>query len=143
MTGQAVRVLVADDEANITSTLVMILTMQGFETAAALSGLEAIAVARTFRPNIALLDVRLGDINGIEVAKAIRKTTPGCQIVLITGLLASNRLFDQARGDGLPFELLIKPVQPPQLVEVLKQTAASRAWSSAGPDDQAGVPDFL
>lgn len=121
MTEQAVRVLVADDEANITSTLVMILTMQGFETASALSGIEAVALARTFCPHIALLDVHLGDITGIDVALAIQKRTPGCQIIFITGLLGTHAIFDQAHADGLRFELLIKPVQPPLLLEVLRQ----------------------
>ncbi|UWZ86412.1 response regulator [Occallatibacter riparius] len=125
MTEQAVRVLVVDDEPNITSTLAMILNMQGFETASALSGVEAVALARTFRPHVALLDVHLGDITGIEVALAILETMPGCQIVLITGLLATHRILDQAKTDGLRFELLIKPVQPPHLLEILKQMAAA------------------
>ena len=123
MTARPVRVLVADDEQLIAKSIATILNLHGFEAAAVYSGIDAVEVAATFRPEVVLLDVKLGDISGIEAAQAIVLMLPRCRIVLISGLLATRSLFDKAAADGLSFDLLVKPVQPGTLVEMLQHVA--------------------
>jgi len=56
------RVLVVDDEPNIVDVITMALRYQGFETASAGTGHEALAVVQSFRPQVMVLDVMLPDM---------------------------------------------------------------------------------
>jgi two-component system OmpR family response regulator len=66
------RVLVVDDEANITDLVGTALRYVGFEVATAATGREAIERARAFRPELIVLDVMLPDLDGFEVTRRLR-----------------------------------------------------------------------
>ncbi|MGH9036102.1 MAG: response regulator transcription factor [Acidimicrobiia bacterium] len=66
------RVLVVDDEANITDLVGTALRYVGFEVATAATGREAIEQARAFRPELIVLDVMLPDLDGFEVTRRLR-----------------------------------------------------------------------
>jgi two-component system OmpR family response regulator len=66
------RVLVVDDEHNITDLVGTALRYVGFEVATASSGREALETARTFRPEIIVLDVMMPDLDGFEVTRRLR-----------------------------------------------------------------------
>ncbi|MGH8998643.1 MAG: response regulator transcription factor, partial [Acidimicrobiia bacterium] len=66
------RVLVVDDEPNITELVGTALRYVGFEVAVAATGREAMDTARTFRPAIIVLDVMLPDLDGFEVTRRLR-----------------------------------------------------------------------
>jgi Response regulators consisting of a CheY-like receiver domain and a winged-helix DNA-binding domain len=66
------RVLVVDDEANITDLVGTALRYVGFEVATATTGREAIERARAFRPELIVLDVMLPDLDGFEVTRRLR-----------------------------------------------------------------------
>jgi two-component system OmpR family response regulator len=66
------RVLVVDDEHNITDLVGTALRYVGFEVATAGSGREALETARTFRPEIIVLDVMMPDLDGFEVTRRLR-----------------------------------------------------------------------
>ena len=118
MANQGQRVLVVDDEPNIADTLALILRTRGFITASVHSGEEAVAMASTFLPDIAVLDVMLGGLNGIDAASMIVQQRPSCRIVLFSGHPDTAKLVE--RGET-PFEIFAKPVSP----EVLLQRIAS------------------
>jgi two-component system OmpR family response regulator len=66
------RVLVVDDEANITDLVGTALRYVGFEVATAATGREALERARAFRPELIVLDVMLPDLDGFEVTRRLR-----------------------------------------------------------------------
>ncbi|MGH8990134.1 MAG: response regulator transcription factor [Acidimicrobiia bacterium] len=66
------RVLVVDDEANITDLVGTALRYVGFEVATATTGREALERARAFRPELIVLDVMLPDLDGFEVTRRLR-----------------------------------------------------------------------
>jgi CheY-like chemotaxis protein len=115
------RVLVVDDEPSITYTLAKILEREGYETARACSGEEAIDVARSFQPDILLSDVAMGAIDGIHAAMEILDYLPGCKVLLISGHANLHGLLGKARVKGFNFENLAKPVTPSELLAKMSQ----------------------
>jgi len=67
------RVLIIDDNADLAEATSMMLTLCGFNTITAYNGSLALDKARTFRPDIILLDIGLPDMDGYEVASTIRR----------------------------------------------------------------------
>ena len=72
------RILVVEDEENISETLRYNLTREGYEVAAAFTGATAIDMARELRPDLVLLDLMLPEMSGLEVCRVLRMemTTP-------------------------------------------------------------------
>ena len=84
---KALKVLVADDNADAAETLAVLLGLDGHEVRTAHDGLAALVVAQSFRPDIALLDIGMPQLNGFELAAAIRREAWGrhTRIIALTG----------------------------------------------------------
>jgi CheY-like chemotaxis protein len=129
------RILVVDDERSIASTLAMILESRGYETAMAFSGEEAVRVACSFHPECVVSDVMMGAMNGIEAAIEILNVLPQCKVLFISGNAGYGDLLEDARAKGINFEILLKPVPPPELLAKIAQMFSNSAAQSEG---QAG-----
>jgi two-component system, OmpR family, response regulator len=81
-TGQ--RLLVVDDEPNIVELLSTSLRFAGFEVATASNGHEALETARTFQPDLLVLDVMMPDISGFGVVKRLRASGSTVPVVFLT-----------------------------------------------------------
>ena len=114
------RVLVVDDEPVIADTLAMILNQSGFETRAVYSGEKALEIASSFRPQMLISDVIMGDLNGIDAAIRIRELLPEIKVLLFSGQAATANLLEIARSRGYDFEILTKPVHPQDLLTRLR-----------------------
>jgi DNA-binding NarL/FixJ family response regulator len=81
-----VRILVADDYAVVRSGLKTILgAREGWEVCAeAETGDEAVALARAYRPDVAILDLNMPGITGLEASAEIKKSQPGIELVILT-----------------------------------------------------------
>ena len=79
------RVLIVDDEIDLAAGLCTILELKGFWTQMAHSKKEALVRAELFKPHAALIDIRLGNEDGTDVARALRETDPNINIVYMTG----------------------------------------------------------
>jgi CheY-like chemotaxis protein len=110
------KILVVDDNHAIVTTLATILQYQGYETAKAYSGEEAVQLACSFQPDCIVSDVMMGAMNGIDAAIEISHTLPHCKILLISGNAGYGSLLEKARANGFEFELLLKPVPPAELL---------------------------
>ena len=113
------RVLVVDDEHAIAETLSLILAKSGFETAVAHDGREAVAKARSWRPDAIVSDVVMPLMDGIEAAIQILAFLPACKIVLLSGQAATSDLVRHAALDGHYFDIMAKPVHPADLLREL------------------------
>jgi DNA-binding response OmpR family regulator len=89
------RVLVVDDEAEILEVIGQVLIQHGFDVTSATLGREALRLAGEIEPEAIILDVRLPDMDGIDVCRAIRKgsTVP---ILMMTGVAKEE--FDRVLG---------------------------------------------
>jgi CheY-like chemotaxis protein len=110
------RLLVVDDH----RTLSEILENAGFEVDVAYDGWQAIEKAARFKPDQLLSDVMMPGMNGVELAKAVRKMHPSTKILLFSAQAGVSELLLDAEKQGYYFELLPKPLHPAKLIERLR-----------------------
>ena len=102
---RAARILVAEDEALIRLDLVEMLTEAGYEVVAqATNGVEAIALAKEFKPDLAILDVKMPILDGISAAEKIIAISP----VLMLTAFSQRDLVERARDAGA-MAYVVKP----------------------------------
>ena len=118
MTGEDKPLLmVLDDDAAVRQTWTLIFRQQGYRVIAVESGQDAIDAARSRPPDLLLADIRLPDMSGIEAARRIQNELPSCRVLLISGDGESSEVLEQARLAGTSFEVLPKPIAPPELIQ--------------------------
>ena len=78
------KILVVDDERDICELTRQFLAKRGFDVSVAMTGDEAIAQVKSFRPALIILDVSLGDANGLDVLKEVRSFDKEVKIVMLT-----------------------------------------------------------
>ena len=113
------RVMVVDDNKDAADSLATLLEMAGHEVRVAHRGRTALALAQTFRPDIAVIDIGMPDLSGYEVAKELRQKSWGAGIFLValTGWgQDDDRL--QAKESGFDRHMT-KPVEPGALQALL------------------------
>lgn len=113
---KAVTILVVDDEPALANTLAIILQIEGYIATAVYSAEEALAQLPALNPSLVVTDVIMPGMDGIALAKQIRRQLPHCRILLFSGNADTQHLLDEAIRDGYSFEILAKPVPPPQLL---------------------------
>jgi PAS domain S-box-containing protein len=114
------RVLVADDNQDAADSLGMILEMSGHDVRVVHDGLAALAVAQSFRPDTVLLDIGMPQLNGYEVARALRQEPWGGGITLIA-LTGWGQERDRQKAMDAGFDRhLTKPVDPDALESLMR-----------------------
>ncbi len=117
--GHSLRVLVVDDNLDLTQSLEMLLKNEGHEVRIANDGPSALRMALEFLPQVALLDIGLPEMNGYELAKKMREQEllDGIVLVAVTGYgQASDRQFSLAAGFD---HHLVKPAVFAELKKIL------------------------
>jgi signal transduction histidine kinase len=120
-TGRKTRILVVDDNIDAAESLADILRELGYEVATAHDGPSALHVAKTFRPNVCLLDIGLPVMDGYELAQHLRRShdlPDGARIVAITGY---GQETDRQRATAAGFNAhLVKPLNLDALTRTLR-----------------------
>ena len=120
------RVLIADDNVDTAESFNILLKLNGYETQLAHDGRQALEQVRTQRPDIAIVDIGMPQLNGYDVARRIREEPWGKHIFLIaaTGWAQPE---DRRRTHEAGFDIhLVKPVEPDVLLNLLQQWAKAR-----------------
>jgi CheY-like chemotaxis protein len=112
----SLRILVVDDHLDGLHSLVHVLKVEGHVVTFAINGFSALSTAREFKPNVIILDMRLPDMTGLDVARQL-KFEPGMEGVRIIGLSGSAEFRQKAAEEGLEF--VLKPVEPKVWRELL------------------------
>ena len=121
------KVLVVDDERTIADTLAVIFSQNGYETRTAYSAEEALEIVAQWSPDLAILDVVLPTMHGIDLAVLLTEKLPNCQSLLFSGESLTADLLAQAEKNGYTFSILAKPVHPSFLLEsVIKMLSADK-----------------
>ena len=115
----AIRVLVVEDHDDVRDMLVRVLTMGGVETRGVATASAALRVASDWRPAVAVLDVGLPDMDGFDLARALRARDPdrGLYLIALTGY-GGETYAEQARAAGFD-EFLVKPLGVDALLETV------------------------
>ena len=113
------RVLIADDNPDIVDSLAMVLTLSGHEVETARDGLETVATAERYRPEVVLMDIGMPGLDGYDACRRIR-AQPWGQDILIVALTGWGQEDDRRRSREAGFNAhLVKPVDLPTLQGLL------------------------
>ena len=93
--GDQVRVLIVDDEVNLAELLSMALRYEGWDIRMAHNGEDAFVAAQDFQPHVAVLDVMLPDVDGLEVMRRLRTLDPTLPVLFLT---ARDAVEDRVAG---------------------------------------------
>ena len=108
-------VLVVDDEAAVADSLVATLQRSGYAAIAAYDGQSALETALLVPPEVVIADVELPEMNGVELAIALKSTIPDCKILLLAEQETKPKLPTLAGGIGHEIEVLSKTIKPSDL----------------------------
>lgn len=117
MVGDKVRILIVDDEPIVGKRLKLSLEQHEFEVDVALTGKEAIEMVTEDRYTFVVTDIRMDDIDGIEVLSHVKKVSPSTKVIIITGY-ATIELAREAIARGA-MEFIAKPFNPSTLYKVI------------------------
>lgn len=118
MAEQPVTVAVIDDEKNIRRTLRMILEAEGYDVWEAETGGEALKQAGNHPADAALLDLKLPDIDGLQVLAQLREALPGLPVIMISGHGTMDHAVDAVKRGA--FDFLEKPLEKDRVLVTLK-----------------------
>jgi CheY-like chemotaxis protein len=109
-------VLVVDDDCDAADSLAILLERRGFEVERAYTGAQALEVARRFAPGAVVTDLRLGDLGGADVARALRGLDPWMRVIAVTGSAREDLGPDAVLFDGF----VRKPIEVAALLALLR-----------------------
>jgi DNA-binding response OmpR family regulator len=113
------RILLVEDEKVVADTLGKILSSSGYDTRVAYSAEAAMAAVSRWSPHLAILDVMLPKMNGIELAVVLKERFDRCHVLLFSGQPAVEGLMQKARSEGHEFEILAKPIHPTVMLDTI------------------------
>ena len=113
------RILVIDDDEAVLQRIVRILELEGYNVDAAKTGKEAIEKSHMDCYNLALIDIRLPDMEGTRLLTAMRETTPRMVKILLTGYPSAENKAEAAQGHADGY--IVKPVRIDDLLKIVKE----------------------
>jgi DNA-binding NtrC family response regulator len=125
------RVLLVDDEEAFLAAMRKVLARRGFDVLTATSGEEGLALLKAHDIDVAIVDLKMPGLGGLEVLSRIKREKPAVEVILLTG-----------HGDiasaiqGMPqgaFDYLLKPYEPDELALRIEVAAARKRESAASP----------
>jgi DNA-binding response OmpR family regulator len=117
----SIRLLLVDDEVAYLRPLAKRLSKRNFDVTTAFSGIQGIQALRDQEFDVAVLDLKMEDMDGIEVLKIFKKMSPGMSVIMLTGHGS-----EQAAREGIEFgafDYLMKPCELDELVEKIRAAA--------------------
>ena len=117
MTGQQPMLIVVDDEQGILDVVSRFARRAGFDVMACSGGADAIALLQTRHADLAMVDLRMPDIGGLDVIRAIREIDPRCQTVLMTGYATVDTAVEAIKLGAMDY--LSKPLDFARLEQLL------------------------
>lgn len=117
MEGKIGKVLIVDDDENISEVIKMYLENSGYDTKVSHNGREAQEFFTQYKPDLVLLDIMLPSVDGIDVLKWIRKQSE-IPVIMLT---AKGETFDKVLGLELGADdYIVKPFEPKEMVARVK-----------------------
>jgi DNA-binding response OmpR family regulator len=118
-------VLIVDDDAQLCQMFLDYFTRCGYEASAAKDAAEALAAAQENSADIVILDIMLGDDNGLEVLSKLKQAHPGLPVVIVTGLGYKDEVLTEALEKGAD-GYMSKGGSPEGVLDQIKRLLAER-----------------
>jgi two-component system, OmpR family, response regulator len=138
--GSAVRVLVVDDESTLTELLSMALRYEGWDVRGAGDGQAAVTTARSFQPDVVVLDIMLPDMDGLAVLRQLRSQVSDVPVLFLTAKDAvEDRIAGLTAGGD---DYVTKPFSLEELVARLRALLRRAGMTSVRDDATITVGDL-
>jgi DNA-binding NtrC family response regulator len=121
---EPIRLLLVDDEEGYVNVLANRMALRGVDVSKAYNGSEAIRILRRNDFDVAVLDLKMEDMDGLEVLKIFKKMDPELMVIMLTGHGSA-----QAASDGISlgaFDYLTKPCDFSELLEKIRKAYLER-----------------
>jgi diguanylate cyclase (GGDEF)-like protein len=112
------KILVVDDDSSLRKTLADILRVNGYATVSAATGAEGLAAAENMDISLALIDLVLPDMSGLEVMAQLKAMSPLSETIILTGNASLDTAIEATRQGA--FSYLVKPYQMDDLLRTIK-----------------------
>jgi DNA-binding NtrC family response regulator len=124
----AAHILVADDEALIRQSLRSALTQEGFEVSVAASGQQAWQLFHSGRPDVVLLDLVLGDADGLDILRRIRQEAPEAKVLLMSAYGSIESAVQAMKLGG--YDFIKKPFDLEEIVVAVRNAVRTSRLES-------------
>ena len=119
-----IRLLIVDDEEDLVTFLAHRLRKRGIDVTMALSGAEAVSAANELTMDVAVVDLKMPDMDGIAVIEQIKDAQPFCEVIMLTGHGSHDSAWEAGRLQA--FRYLMKPYDFEELHEHIMQAATQK-----------------
>ena len=119
-----ISLLIVDDEIDFLNTIAQRMEMRGFEVTKASNGEDAITATKTKKYDIALLDLKMPGLNGVEVLEILKKEHKYLEVIILTAHGSINTAFETSKLGAFGF--LTKPFEFEKLIEMIKEAYHKR-----------------
>lgn len=92
-----IRLLVVDDEPEICDFLKSFFEDRDFEVQTAVSGEAALQVVETFHPQVMLLDIKMGGMDGLSVLRKVKEKNPKVKVIMVTAIETTDKIEEAMR----------------------------------------------
>ncbi len=117
--GKPARILIVDDDESIRITIEIILKSEGYAVDVAANGSDAIKKSETTAYNVVLIDIRLPDMDGIELLTRMRDSVPKVRKIILTGYPSMQNAVEAVNRNADAY--LVKPVNLDELLELIRE----------------------
>jgi len=117
--GKRSKILIVDDDENIRNTMKTILEDEGYVVDLAATGSEAVQKTKKSAYNVALLDIRLPDMEGVELLKLMKDSVPRMRKIMVTGYPSMQNAISALNKNADAY--LIKPIDIESLLNTVKE----------------------
>jgi two-component system response regulator PilR (NtrC family) len=118
MTSQHPLLLLVDDDERILDVVARFARRAGFDVVTCAGGKQALDHLRRQPADLAMVDLRMPDVNGLDVLRAIKETVPGCEVILMTGYAGIDSAVEAIKLGAVDY--LTKPFDFERLSHVLE-----------------------
>ena len=123
MSQSAIKVLVVDDEAGVRDSVAELLRLEGYDVHTASDGQQALEAYGTFGPTLVVSDVLMPRMNGLELARSLRRKYPGFKLLFMSGFFGSPSINQDMMSElgrlGCP--MLSKPFRAAEMLALVRQ----------------------
>ena len=116
---RVIRVLLVDDEVDLLNTLSQRLESRDFQVTTVSNGEQAIKEAKIGKFDVAVVDLKMPGIDGVETQRRLREIQPFLQCIVLTGHGSIESALESGHEEA--FQYLLKPVDYDNLVAVIKE----------------------
>src|SRR2546428_799989 len=109
--------LVVDDEAPVLRLIERLAAKAGFDVVTCSSGTDAMRILLRKPADLAMVDLRMPDVNGLDLLRQIRRAVPGCEVILMTGHASVESAVEAIKLGAR--EYLTKPFDVDRLKQIL------------------------